>query len=108
MPTDGSYKANWTERPNSGSIPKLRRETKANRLGRTVKDRHFGRRQRRQGFDHLFGNDLGRGGASGHADHGGVATPFRVNFAAVRDKVAWNSDLVANLAQTVGVGAIAG
>src|SRR3984957_16401270 len=108
MPTDGSYKANWTERPNLGSIPKLRREAKANRLGRTVKDRHFGRRQRRQGSNHVFNDDLRRGGAGGHADDSSVANPFRVDFAAVRDKIAWNSDLVANLSQAIGVGAVAG
>src|ERR1700722_16069348 len=99
---------NATERTNPGSIPKFRREAKANRLGRTVKDRHFGRRERRQGSNHLLDNDLRRGGASGYADDSGVADPFRVDFAAVCDKVAWNSDLVANLAQTVGVGAVAG
>ena len=88
--------------------PELRGQAKAHRLSRTVEDRHFRRRNCGQGPNHLLDNDLRRGGAGRHSDHSGVAHPFRVDFAAVGDKVARNPDLVANLAQPVGVGAVAG
>src|ERR1700722_16434136 len=89
-----------------GLIPKFRRQAEAYRLGRSVEDRHFRRPERGQGSNHVLNDHLRRRGASGHADNSGIAHPVRVDFAAVRDKVTRNPNLVADLAQTVGVGAV--
>src|SRR5258708_39512365 len=51
-----------------GLISKFRRQAEAHRLDWSVEDRHFRRRERRQGSNHVFDHDFRRRRAGRHTD----------------------------------------
>src|SRR5664279_6067107 len=81
----------------------LRRQPEFDRFLAAIQDRNFDRTKAGQGVDDALDQDLRRRGSGSEAHAARVLHPFRLQFAAVGNQIAWDAGLQSDLAQAVGV-----